>query len=277
MKQIKRIYKVYKFSLNLDKVPQYSDDKLETQFRKKVHSIENANKKRRFDFFSTMMARALFVETKKRDIISKDELEWAENILYSKPRLMSEAPQQNKEYANLLNLLQTRRSVRCWINEEVSMDKFELMIDAARWAPSSCNRQPWHFLITNDKDKIELLYKLRGQKIIKDAPYCILILMNKEAYQYNNQAMVTYYMLLDAAAAIENLLLMAHSLGLGACWVNLAPDNITESVEVQIRGRFGIPNSYELVTIIPIGKTVDSPTPPGRKDIDDIMHVENFH
>ncbi len=278
MKLIKHIYKVFRFSLKLNRVSSYSDGKLETQFRKKVHSVENANKSRRFDFYTTMMARVLLVEAKKRDVISKDEVRWAENILYNQPRKIREISscQIKDGEKDLLDIIKTRRSVRNWTDEEVSIDEFKLMIDAARWAPSSCNRQPWHFFITKDEDKIHLLYKARGQKTIKDAPYCILVLMNKEAYQYDRSDMVDYYMHLDAAAAIQNLLLMAHSLGLGACWINLAANNVSEKGKDKVRDSFGIPKSYEMVTIIPVGKTEDVPIPPGRKNIEDIMHIEKF-
>jgi len=278
MKLIKKIYRVFKFSLKLNQISRYSDDKLETQFRKKTHSVENSNKEKKFNFFPTMMARALFVEAKKRDIISKSEIEWGNNVLYGEPRQTSEISSYNVEDTeeDLLGIIKTRRSVRNWTYEEVSMGDFKIMIDAARWAPSSCNRQPWHFLITKDEDKIHLLYKVRGQKIIKNAPCCILVTMNTKAYQYKKEELIDHYMLQDAAAAIQNLLLMAHYLDLGACWVNLATNNVTEESKDKIRKRFGIPRHFELITLIPIGKTDTAPAPPGRKDIKDIMHMEKF-
>jgi len=278
MKLIKHIYRLFRFSLYLNRISNYSDEKLETQFRKKIHSVENAHKEKRFDFLSTMTARVLFIEARKRGIISQSEIDWAENVLYNKPKIEERVPLNKKGNTKdeLLDVIRNRRSVRSWTDEEVGLKKFRLLIDSARWAPSSCNRQPWHFLITQDEDKIDLLYKARGQKIIKDAPYCILVLINTEAYQYNNKSMVEYYMLLDAAASIQNLLLMAHSLGLGACWINLAPNNITKKSRSEIHNEFKIPKNYELITLIPIGKTRTLPPTPGRKDIENIMHIENF-
>lgn len=278
MKLIKRIYRVFKFSLKLNQISRYSDDKLETQFRKKTHSVENSNKEKKFNFFSTMMARALFVEAKKRDIISKNEIDWGNNVLYGEPRQTSEISsydvKDTKE--DLLRIIKTRRSVRRWTDEKISEDDFKLMIDAARWAPSSCNRQAWHYIVTQDKDKIELLYKARKQNIIKNAPCCILVTMNTEAYQYKKEELIDHYMLQDAAAAIQNLLLMAHYLDLGACWVNLAANNVTEESKNKIRKRFDIPRHFELITLILVGKTDSLPAPPGRKDIEDILHFEKF-
>jgi len=278
MKLIKKVFGVFKFSLKLNQISSYSDDKLETQFRKKTHSVENSNKEKTFNFDSTMTARALFVEAKKRDIISKSEIDWAENILFGKPRQTSEISSYNREDTEkgLLQIVRTRRSVRRWTNGKISEDDFKFMIDSARWAPSSCNRQAWHFIVTQDKDNIDLLYQARKQNIIKNAPYCILVTMNTEAYQYKTEEMIQYYMLQDAAAAIQNLLLAAHSLSLGACWVNLAANNVTEESKDKIRKRFEIPRHFELITLILIGKTDALPAPPGRKDIEDILHFEKF-
>ena len=148
------------------------------------------------------------------------------------------------------------------------------MIEAAKWAPSSCNRQPWHFIVTRDKNKINILYNIKGQKFLKDAPNIILVLVNKNAW--SNEKSYEYFSRLDAGAAIENLLLKAEDLGIGACWVNWMPKSVSKEQKERIHKEFNIPNHLEIISIIPIGKIKEKPSPPGRKDTTDILDFEKY-
>jgi nitroreductase len=274
MAPLKFILNALKFGLKTQILTKLPDNMVLSLYHQNTHIAETAFKEGKYNFFTVAQARALFIEAKKRRIISADELEWGENILFNKPRATNIYTRGADDAENILAILKMRRSIRAWTEDEITMESIHSMINAARWAPSSCNRQPWFFYITKNKEKINFLCKIRGQSFIKKAPYCILVLIDTQAYSYDDKQTLNYYMLLDSAAATQNLLLMAHALGLGACWVNLAPNNIKEEDKKIIKERFGIPSKYELITIIPFGKASHTPYPPGRKDISKIMFFD---
>lgn len=114
------------------------------------------------------------------------------------------------------------------------------LIDAAIQAPSACNFQEWKFIIVRESDR-----KIFCNNILEEAPVVIVV-----AYR-NDIDNVTGYVHKDyvqsAAAAIENLLLMAHAKGLGACWVC----DIPESAHLQ--AHFALPENYEVLATIAIG------------------------
>ena len=93
-----------------------------------------------------------------------------------------------------------------------------------------------------------------------------------------NGTEVEYTPYLDAAAAIQNILLMAHVLGLGACWVNFGKYEIPDQKKMQkIKDLFGISEKMKIISIIPIGRLKSTTLiAPGRKSTDDIMHIEKF-
>lgn len=249
-----------------------SDEILEPLLYQQVHDVEKGLAEEAMDFISMMWARKLYFEAKKRNLLSHEQVEWCERVLFARQAEPASSPNKGFNDA-LMEVIRNRRSVRFWWSEELKENEFEQLIDAARWAPSSCNRQPWHFLLTTDKNKIKLLSEVRGQKFVANAPSCILVLINMQAYD-KQEANYTPY--LDAGVAIGNLLLLAHSKGLGACWVNFGRMEVTETGRKQVQVAFGIPAHYQIVSIIPIGKPRIIPRPPGRKEISNILHLEVF-
>jgi len=108
----------------------------------------------------------------------------------------------------LMEVIRERRSVRRYKKEAVSMEKLMLLVEAARWAPSAGNSQPWEFLLINDEDVVDAL-KIVSPGWLFEAPALILMCINKKRE--------TDWSYFDAGAAMENMLLLAHSLGLGCC------------------------------------------------------------
>jgi nitroreductase len=237
-----------------------------------VHNIEKGLVEETRDIFSVIWAGKLYYEAKKRGLLSHEEAEWCKRILFGRQIELTGGP--NSRYNNeFMEIVRNRRSVRSWRNGTLKDDEFEHLVNAAKWAPSSCNRQPWYFILTRDANKIKLLSEIRGQKFIGNAPSCILVLINMQSY---DKAEASYTPFLDAGAAIQNLLLMAQLLGLGACWINFGPNEVDETKSEKVKTVFRIPAHYEVVSIIPIGHPKIVPLPPGRKDLSNILHVETF-
>ena len=254
-----------------------SNGKLEALLGARAHAIEkHGNIENSTDFYSLIWARKLYHEARKREILSNEEIEWLENVLFGK-KMEQKIINSTKtlEDMALLDIIKERRSIRSWKEDELTEKEFETLVNAAKWAPSSSHRQPWHFLLTRDKEKIKALAELRGQKFVSNAPNCILVLINLQAY---TGVEINYTPYLDAAAAIQNLLLMAHFNGLGACWVNFGKKEIPDvKIMNKIKTLFEIPEHVQIISIIPIGRLPSTkPHPPGRRKTSDVMHIEKF-
>jgi len=247
-----------------------SDDRLTLLLRVQLHIVEKGLSEETSNFILLMWTRELYFEAKNRDLLSQEEIGWCERILFGRQtKIIGKTKTEFKH--ELIKIIKNRRSLRFWTSEKLRHDEFEQLVDAARWAPSSCNRQPCHFLLTNDKNKIDLLSEVRGQKFIRNASSCILVLINMRFYDEKEVAYTPY---LDAGAAIQNLLLMAHTLGLGACWVNFGSQEVNEAKREKLKAVFNIPAQYKIISLIPIGHPQFLSQPPGRKAVSDMLHVE---
>lgn len=140
----------------------------------------------------------------------------------------------------------TRRSIRKYKKEKVSEETIRLLLMAAMNAPSACNQQAWYFIVVTEEDKLNKLSQLHsGVRFVKQASCAIIICGEPDA------AILDYYWLDDCAAATQNLLLAAHSLGLGATWTGINhtdPDSIAFYRQI-----LSIPKKYIPFSMIPVG------------------------
>jgi len=148
---------------------------------------------------------------------------------------------------NLLDLIRTRRSIRRYTRDAVPADVVEQMLTAATWAPSAHNRQPWRFVVIADGQTKYRLAAAMGGQLRRDlaadgrspefierdagrsyarltgAPLLILVnltMADMDIYPDERRARNEAIMAAQSTAmAGQNLLLAAHALGLGACWV----------------------------------------------------------
>lgn len=111
-------------------------------------------------------------------------------------------------YESLMELIRGRRSVRRYKKESVPMEKLSLLVEAARWAPSAGNSQPWEFLLINDENIVNAL-KAVSPGWLREAPALIVMCINKERK--------TDWSYIDLGAAMQNILLCASALGLACC------------------------------------------------------------
>jgi nitroreductase len=161
-----------------------------------------------------------------------------------------------------LECLKTRRSVRKFLPESISEMAIQEMIDAGRLAATARNVQPWEFIfVTNPDTRKKLADIMEYGKFIAEAPLCIVVL-SKE----------TKYFLEDGSAATENILLAAHALGYGACWVagdkkDYAPD---------VCKLLGVPEGYRLISSIAVGKPATSSSPAPKRNLEEVIHREKF-
>jgi len=164
-----------------------------------------------------------------------------------------------------------RRSIRAFEKDDVSREQVEKLIDSARWAPSAGNIQPWEFIVVRKPDiKRELARAALEQSFIEEAPIVIVVCADEtrssQGYGVRGK---TLYCIQDTAAAIQNLLLAAYSIGLGACWVGAFR-------EEEAREILKIPRGIRPAAIIPVGHPAESASPRSSRPIDQIVHYETF-
>ena len=142
--------------------------------------------------------------------------------------------------------LMTRRSIRSFTDREISHDVIEKLLRAGAQAPSGGNRQPWRFIMVTDSAKIKQFDPDgKWQSFVSSAPAVLVACANPhdtcKRYDENDQCWV-----LDTSAAIENILIAMHALGLGAVWTLSFSKNVVRKV-------CSIPKHWQLISIVPFG------------------------
>ncbi len=172
---------------------------------------------------------------------------------------------------DILEAIKSRRSIRAFKSQNVPAEVVENLIDAARWAPSAGNIQPWDFIIVRKPEiKKRLAEAALGQTFIQDAPVVIVVCANEDRSSQGYGARgKTLYCIQDTGAAIENILLVAYSFGLGTCWVGAFRE---EEARVILK----VPCGMRPVAIVPVGYPAEEPSPRSRRPMNQIVHFETF-
>ena len=180
---------------------------------------------------------------------------------------------------DLFDALQGRRSCRDFLKDPVDQDTIEKLLAAAVTAPSPLNTQPWQFIVITDKAKKEEIHaeaercrdwaaEKSGWKwlnkyeagFLKEAPVVIAVVGDPKKTgvdMYQEEGSAGYQ--LACAAAIQNLLLAAHAVGLGSLWFTFYDKD-------ALRKILDIPDNKTPVSLICLGKTASDPAATPRKD-----------
>lgn len=144
-----------------------------------------------------------------------------------------------------LEAILTRRSVRKFTNEKIKNEDISLLLKAGFAAPSAHNHQPWEFIVIKDEKLLDDFAKQHPYaKMLPEARCGIVVCGNSE--KQNDIG----YLVADCAAAIENILLAAHALNLGAVWCSLYPT--PERVRIS-KELLNLPNTMIPVGVIAVG------------------------
>lgn len=168
-----------------------------------------------------------------------------------------------------LNDLFSRRSIRVYRPDDVSDELVRDLLEAAMAAPSAVAKDPWQFIVIRNRDVLgSIAEALPNGKMLAKAPLGIVVCGDLQ--QAHDQQLS--YLLQDCSAAIENLLLAASVLGLGACWLGVHP---REQRVVHLRSALEIPDQVIPVAAIAIGWPAES-QPPRTRYRDDAIHHERW-
>ena len=166
----------------------------------------------------------------------------------------------------LSDIIKTRRSIRSYKSQKIENTLLDRILGAGLWAPSGCNRQAIEYLVVDDPQDVLFCQKYAGEfhGFPREAAVNIVILVDPRGYALPRQRHMAY---LEGGAAIQNILLMAHSLGLGSCWMFWAKLN------QEFNERFHLPSWLLPVGLVCMGYTDrQPPIVPKRKCTDDCIH-----
>ena len=151
-----------------------------------------------------------------------------------------------------------RRSIRKYTAEPVSLEQEEKLLRAAMQAPSAGNEQPWEFIVVRDPETLKKMTEGHPYSTpLLGAPLGILICGDVNKQRFNPYA----YWVQDCSAAIQNLLLEAQHLGLGAVWMGLHPIKEREDVLIEL---FGLPEGVIPLGMIAVGHPAQTVEPVDR-------------
>jgi nitroreductase len=194
---------------------------------------------------------------------------------------------------NLMQIVRYRRSVRVYKRGTVSDQQLRNILEAARWAPSGANTQPWEFVVTRDRDKMNRVRRIyddewrqrkredplhyKGLKKDYVGEVAVLVLVcgdarTKQVYLTTRQAADREKLFQASVAnAVQQMMLAAASMNLGTVWVS-----VRDEVEPELRNLFEVPPELRLLWVVPIGRARSWPVAKPRRPIEAFTHFETY-
>ncbi|MCF7873940.1 MAG: nitroreductase family protein [Candidatus Omnitrophica bacterium] len=161
---------------------------------------------------------------------------------------------------DILKLMKNRRSIRKFQDKEISVQAIKESLEAARWAPSGLNNQPWKFMILEQDKKDSLAKYTKFGQVIKQANKLIIVFLNKEKlYSYKKDLMAI-------GAAIQNILIYLQSQNVGSCWLG----EIINQAE-QVQNKLQVPPELEFVAAIAAGVPQEEVKITERRSLEDLI------
>ncbi len=167
------------------------------------------------------------------------------------------------EQNNPLFWLMSRRSIRKYTDRSISDEEIDSILHAAMYAPSAVNKQPWHFIVISDKALYGKVIEIHpNARFLSGASHAILV-CGDEKLQHDEG-----YYLADCGAATQNILLAAHMLGIGSCWIGIYPRARREEL---IGNLFNLPSHVKPFALVSLGY------PDEEKQVSDRFSREKVH
>ena len=172
---------------------------------------------------------------------------------------------------SLLSLMRHRASCRNYLEKDVDDAKIGKCLEAARLAPSACNKQPWRFKIIKDSALRQQICSdalLPGIPMpwLSSAPVIAVLCADTNIVTHKLAPMLSKvkYHLIDIGIAGEHFVLAAEAQGLGTCWIGWF-------IEKKVRKIAEIPRNMQILSLISIGYPAEEPEQPPKMDIEEII------
>ena len=159
-----------------------------------------------------------------------------------------------------------RRSIRKYKSDNVEKGKLERILEAGRLSPSAVNKQPWHFIVIRDPSVRESLRASYGQSWFVNAPLIIVVCADPSSAWVRRDG--EEFWKVDAAIAMQDMILCATEEGLGTCWIGAFSEEPARRV-------LKIPEKIRIAAMTPLGYADESKEPVSdRKPLKKITHYE---
>ena len=146
----------------------------------------------------------------------------------------------------LIDAICTRRTARAYSSTEVTMETFEWLIHHSMNAPTACNEQAWKLVYINDDSIIQDLRERGSASFLSNVRQCFLLCYNRQSDNLGWQDHIQ-----GGAAFITTFQLLAHSVGVGSCWIGHLPN------KSELRQLFSIHKAYDPVALVSFGYYLD--------------------
>jgi nitroreductase len=195
------------------------------------------------------------------------DIVWAEERLRKFDRWLGQSQQmiinpvrEDRLEGDLFSLIKGRRSVRLWNKKPVPKQLINEILEAGTYAPTAFNRMPWRFFVRTIPSGELKEPDASNQGMFDSAPVCIYVGVDDRLFfeKYSGP--------LDAACAMQNMLLMAHARGLGACLIYQG--EFTDRQELE--EKYQVPAYCTVYCAILIGYPEESPETPARMPVEEI-------
>jgi nitroreductase len=171
----------------------------------------------------------------------------------------------------VFSVIKKRRHIHNFKSDPVPSRMIEHLLEAARWAPSAGNLQPWEIVVfSSNSQKADLVEAAGGAQFMLTAPVILVFCadLNRTAKRYSDRG-TSLYVIQDTAAAIQNVLLAAKELELGTGWVGAFDEGGVSRV-------LGLPSHVRPMAIILVGTADENPKPPPRRETEEFTHLERY-
>jgi nitroreductase len=178
---------------------------------------------------------------------------------------------------DFMEIIKGRRSIRRFQAKEIPEDDVNTILEAVRWAPSWANTQCWEVLVVKGstiKEKLEdtLSQGNPARKAILEAPIVFALCGKLDRSGFKRGEATTKFgdwFMFDIGIATQNLCLTAHNLNLGTVIVGLFDQDKAGEI-------LGVPEGYEVVTLVPVGYPAQEAKAPARREISEFVHYDRF-
>ncbi len=163
-----------------------------------------------------------------------------------------------------IKTIRERRSIRKYKSDAVDDEKLNSILQAGRWAPSASNKQPWHFIVVQDKAMREKLADIHDYgRFMRESPVVIVVLGDPKKH--------SRYHLADPHQAVQNMLLTAHAQGLSTCWAGVRDTDL----EPKFRKALDVPDDLRVVCAVSLGHA-DQERKSTRFPLEEIVSWEKY-
>jgi len=166
--------------------------------------------------------------------------------------------------------IRERRSIRAFQPSPVTEEAIEKLVELGNMAPSAGNLQAREFIVVRDgKTREALATAALDQSFVSEAPVCIVVCVNYKRITHYGARGRDLYVFHDTGAAVQNILLAAHAMGLGTVWVGAFNEN-------PVRRLLRLPEHIRPVALVPVGHPAEHPQMASRRSLSDILHKESW-